>query len=593
MGACELRFAVLGTMRGWYHDRPLDIGPPKRQAVLAALLLRGGRAATASELVDAVWGEKAPSRALTALRTYVLGLRAMLEPHRPARAPAKVLLSVGGGYSLPLSGDMLDADRAEVRFVAAERARRAGESARARDLLDSGLALWAGDPLAGVPGPYATRQRARLAERRLALLQTRFELDLELGLHARILPELRALSLEQPLREGLRGQLMTALYRSGNLAEALAVYADTRQTLVRELGVEPGPELVALHRRILTSDLPAPEPRRAITVRRPRPAQLPAELPDFTGRAGIAAQLAERLVAGTGTAVAITAISGMAGVGKTALAVHVAHRVRARFPDGQLHADLGAGEPSRVLRDFLLALGVPAAEVPSAPGQRSALLRTTLAGRRVLMVLDNVRDAERIRPLLPGTPGCAVLIAGRTPLTTLPGVTTCRLEVPGPGESLALFTRIVGNHRVAAEREAAMALVVDCGCLPLTVREVAERLARNPRRRLASAVERLRETPDLVVSCTGFRLGSEQLSAEQARALRLLAASTGDLSLSEVARILERPEDVAEELAESLVNLTLLTSPAPGRYGCQYVVRRFAAGLADGRDRLCGKESRD
>ncbi|GAA4525442.1 AfsR/SARP family transcriptional regulator [Amycolatopsis samaneae] len=579
MGASGLRFAVLGSLRGWHHDRPIDLGPPKRQAVLAALLLRGGHTATTSELVDAVWGERAPAQALTALRTYVLGLRAALEPDRPARAPAKVLLSVGGGYSLPLRGHVLDTDRAETHFAAAERARRAGEPAKARDLLDSGLSLWAGDPLAGVPGPYAARQRGRLAERRVALLQTRFELDLELGGHARILPELRALTLEQPLREELRGQLMTALYRCGDLGEALEVYADTRRTLVRELGVEPGPRLAELHRRILTGDLPGPGARRKVTARRARPALLPAEPPDFTGRTGIAAHLAERLGSGAGTAVAIAAISGMAGVGKTALAVHVAHRVRERFPDGQLHADLGAAEPGVVLREFLLALGVPAAGVPATAPQRSALLRTTLAGRRVLMVLDNARDAEQVRPLLPGTPGCAVLIAGRVPLTTLPGVTTCRLEVPGPVESLGLFRRIVGRDRVSAEPGAAIALVAACGHLPLTVRKVAERLAARPSVRLASVLGELDENPGLVADCTGFRMGIEQLSAEQARALRLLAPAA-DLPLASVARLLGRPEEVAEELAESLVNLNLLTSPAPGRYGCKDVVRRFVTGPA-------------
>ncbi|WP_158887997.1 AfsR/SARP family transcriptional regulator [Amycolatopsis anabasis] len=588
MGASGLRFAVLGTVRGWQHNRPLDIGPPKRQAVLAALLLRGGQVATASELVDAVWGERPPARALTSLRTYVLGLRTTLEPDRPARAPARVLLSVGDGYSLPLGGNVLDADLAEARFAAAERARRAGDAANARDLLGSGLALWAGDPLAGVPGPYAARQRARLAERRVALLETRFQLDLELGRHAEILPELRTLTLEQPLREGLRGQLMTALYRCGRLAEALAVYVDTRRTLVRELGVEPGPDLVALHHRILTGELPARAVRPSVVARLPRRARLPADLPDFTGRAGIAAQLVERLCAGAGNAVAITAISGMAGVGKTALAVHVAHLVRDEFPDGQLYADLCGAEPARIVRDFLLALGISTDRIPGTLDQRAALLRTALAGKRVLVVLDNAHDAEQVRPLLPGTPGCAVLIAGRTPLTTLPGVTTCRLEVPGPAESLALFSRIVGRDRVAAEPEAALSVVAECGHLPLTVREVAQRLAGQPHKRLASAAGCLHEDPGLAASVAGFRLGSEQLSGEQARALRLLAASAApDLPLAAVAGILHRPEEIAEELAESLVNLNLLTSPAPGRYGCQDVVRLFATTMGEGRRGTC------
>src|SRR5690606_16526961 len=275
----------------------------------------------------------------------------------------------------------------------AEKARAAGDLCAARAGLDRALALWDGEALAGVPGPYAEAQRARLEEWRLQLLETRLDMDLEQGCHAEAVSELTALTAAHPLRERPRELLMLALYRSGRQAEALAVYADTRRLLADELGVDPRPGLQELQQRILRADphlaepsSPAPEPAPAPV----RPAQLPATVPDFTGRASFVRELGETLASAEGRVMAVSALAGIGGVGKTTLAVHVAHRARSAFPDGQLYVDLqGAGaraaEPETVLGSFLRALGTPDAAIPDSLEDRAALYRSALDGRRVLV----------------------------------------------------------------------------------------------------------------------------------------------------------------------------------------------------------------
>ncbi|WP_169814137.1 AfsR/SARP family transcriptional regulator, partial [Actinomadura kijaniata] len=277
----DLRFTVLGPVRGRCGADELDLGPPQQRALLAALLLREGRAASAQELVDALWGDDPPARAVGALRTYVSRLRRLLEPGRGSGDAARVLVTVGGGYALRLPDGALDAADFERDLAAAEAARAARDPAGARELLRTALGRWRGEPLAGLPGPFAETQRARLTERRLTALDRRFALDLVLGDHAEIVAELSALVAEHPLRERPRGLLMLALSRSGRQAEALAVYDDARRVLAEELGIEPGPELSGIHARVLASPggPGAPAPPAA------RPAQLPGDVADFTGRA--------------------------------------------------------------------------------------------------------------------------------------------------------------------------------------------------------------------------------------------------------------------------------------------------------------------
>ncbi|MHA4820418.1 AfsR/SARP family transcriptional regulator, partial [Streptomyces aculeolatus] len=322
---------------------------------------------------------------------------------------------------------------------------------------------------------------------RLTLLEHRIELDLDAARHAEAVSELTALTAGHPLRERFRELLMLALYRSGRQAEALAVYADTRRLLQDELGVDPRQELAELQQRILQADeelaAPKAEPQTGETpFRVVRPAQLPATVSDFTGRVGVVEELGKELANAPDTVMAVSSVSGIGGVGKTTLAVHVAHAARESFPDGQLYADLqGSGpspaEPAAVLGAFLRALGTPDADIPEPVDERAALYRSVLAGRRILTLLDNARDAAQIRPLLPGTEGCAALITSRTRMTDLAGAHHVDLDVMAPDEALLLFTRIVGAERVDLERDAAMDVVAACGFLPLAIRIAASRLA--------------------------------------------------------------------------------------------------------------------
>ncbi|RAY11006.1 AfsR family transcriptional regulator [Actinomadura craniellae] len=607
----ELRFAVLGPVRAWRGTTELELGAPQQQAMLAALLLRRNRTASAGDLVDALWGEEPPARATGTLRTYASRLRRALEADR---SRPEILVSAGDGYALRVPANALDSAVFEEHVAAAARARAGGDPAAAVDLLRAADGMWAGTPLAGLPGPYAEAQRIRLGERRLAALRTRLETELELGRHTTVVEELTALVDEHPLHEPLRRLLMLALYRGGRRAEALGVFSAAERVLGEELGVGPDPELADLHRRILRGDpglaaparpagppgLPAPPPAP--------PAQLPSDVPDFTGRAEIAARLRADLAAGPGEgsqATRTVLLSGIGGVGKSALAVHVAHAVRDHFPDGQLYTDLrGAGDdpadPAEVLAGFLRALGVAETTIPAGRQERAALFRSRLAGRRVLVLLDDARDAAQVRPLLPGTPSCAVLVTGRARTTGLALSRQVDLDALAPGEAVALLARIAGADRVAAEPDAAGQVAAACGFLPLAVRIAAARLAARPAWRLARFAERLaRErnrlaelrAGDLAVTAS-FRLGYDQLAPDLARAFRLLALPEGPgISLPAAAALLDLPADDAGILVESLVDLGLLESSQPDRYRYHDLLRLFARTLAEEEDGPAGRRA--
>ncbi|MFE1832417.1 BTAD domain-containing putative transcriptional regulator, partial [Streptomyces yangpuensis] len=588
----ESRFAVLGPVRAWRGAEALPSGTPQQRALLAVLLLRDGRTATAPELIDAIWGEDPPQQALATIRTYASRLRKVVDPG--------LLVTESGGYAIRLrSAATLDLGVARDLAADAESARAAGDRSLARTLLARALDLWEGEPLAGVPGPHAETERTRLAEWRLQLLETRLDLDLEVGHHAEAVSELTALTAAHPLRERLRELLMLALYRSGRQAEALAVYADTRRLLADELGVDPRPELAALQQRILNADADlarAEDPAPAATAAHVRPAQLPATVPDFTGRSSFVAELGTILSGGAQDQVmAVSALAGIGGVGKTTLAVHVAHAARPHFPDGQLYVDLQGtdarpAEPEAVLGSFLRALGTPDTAIPDSPAERAALYRSTLDGRRVLVLLDNARDAAQVRPLLPGTAGCAALVTSRVRMAGLAGAHLVDLDVMSPEEALQLFTRIVGEERVGAERQAALDVVGACGFLPLAIRIAASRLA--ARRTWTVSVlaaklgdERRRldelQAGDLAVKAT-FELGYGQLEPAQQRAFRLLGLADGpDISLSAAAAVLDLPEYDTEDLLEALVDCSLLESAAPGRYRFHDLVRLYARACAE------------
>ncbi|MGX1758134.1 AfsR/SARP family transcriptional regulator [Streptomyces lydicus] len=635
----RLRFQVLGPVRAWRGDRPLHLGPAQQRAMLAVLLLHGGRPVSVTQLVDALWGERPPTRAVGTLRTYVSRLRGLLEPDRKSRQPARLLVSSSGGYALRVADEALDAAGFEERLVTARRLRGLGDTAGACLQLREALALPEGVALAGLPGPYAQRQRDRFTELCVTAQEELFDCVLELGRYTDSMADsiagLRVFAAEHPLRERAQALLMRALHREGRRAEALAVYAATRRTLVAELGTEPGGELRALYAELRegagskgigagagagagsgarsgprsgpvadrtrpdrdTSPLgpPPPVPTQLLPV----PAQLPPDIADFTGRAEAVAHLTSALLgAAGGRAPVVATLSGLGGVGKTALAVHVAHTVRDRFPDGQLYAELrGNGlapaDSGAVLTDFLCALGVSGSAIPDGLEQKAALYRSLLADRGVLVVLDNARDGAQVRPLLPGAPGCAVLVTSRVRTLALPGARCVDVEVMDEGEGLGLFGAIVGAERVAAEPEVARELVAACGGLPLAVRIVAARLVSRPGRSMADLVARLSDerrrldelrVGDLGVEAT-FRDGYEALGPDLAHAFRAFAlCSMPTFCRGAAAALLDTTDEEAEAAVEMLVDAGLVELHGDDRYRYHELVGLFARRLGEAHD---------
>ncbi|MFJ2193339.1 AfsR/SARP family transcriptional regulator [Kitasatospora sp. NPDC087861] len=593
----ELRFAVLGPVRGWRDGGELALGSPQQRSLLLSLLLRANHTVSLGQLVDDLWGEDPPAKPTAVIRTYVHRLRRILGP--------TALTSLGGGYLLTVDPGGLDIDRCEELVGEAKELRGAGEHAHAAATLRSVLALWQGEPMSGLPGPYAERQRGEWAERRVTVLESCLEAEVEAGPSGEAVAELTAVAAEHPLRERFSELLMLALYRAGRQAEALSVYRATDRRLQAQLGVAAGPGLRELQRRILVADatlvtpaLLAPAaPRTGTAAARPPyqppgpPTQVPADLADFTGREAQTEALRTVLLAPR--TVPVATVSGLGGVGKTALAVHVAHGLAADFPDGQLYVDLHGADghptpPEEVLGAFLRALGVPADTLPVEPAERSAQFRSLLSGRRVLVVLDNARDAEQIRPLLPGRPGCAVLVTSRARLGSLPNAHVVELPAFAPEEALGLLGQVVGEQRLRAEPDTAGELVRLCGHLPLAVRILAARLACRPDWSMARLLDKLSEnrlrldvlrTGDLAVE-SAFRFGYDQLTSDQARAFRLLAVpDVPDLSPGAVAAVLGLPEHAAEELAESLVDCSMLETVPPDRYRFHDLLRAFAQRL--------------
>ncbi|MGI5290350.1 ATP-binding protein [Nonomuraea polychroma] len=451
--------------------------------------------------------------------------------------------------------------------------------------------------------PIVTDDSPHLAERRLALLERRLGEDIEEGRHAEVIAELSVLCAEHPARERLCGLLMLALYRAGRQSEAIGVFTGTRERLAEELGIDPSPELTQLHRRIITAD-PGLDAKGAQPdenpVATPVPRQLPADTADFTGREPDIEEVTRALRSGNTSALVVSAVAGAGGMGKTTLAVHVAHRLVTALPDGQLFVDLQGTRPRPlapevVLGSFLRSLGVDIATVSEDLSERAAVYRSVLADRRVLILLDNAASVAQVRPLLPGAAGCAVLVTSRAKLGGLSGARHLDLQVMARDEALTLLVKVVGEPRVAAERQAASDLTRACGYLPLAIRIVASRLAARPgwslarmRDRMADERRRLAElrVDDLAVEAT-FALGYDQRDEAHARAFRLLAVPCArDLPSAAAAAALDREEPDAEELCEALVDVSMIESPSPGRYRHHDLLKLFA------RSRIADEEKR-
>ncbi|HYW23941.1 MAG TPA: AfsR/SARP family transcriptional regulator [Terriglobales bacterium] len=477
-----MRFRMLGPLRvrgsgGWVR-----IAAEQPRVVLAVLLEEAGRAVSTDRLIDAVWEDRPPRTAANTVAAYVLRLRRLIG--------GDAFITRGRGYELSVGDDDVDALVFERALAAARRDLHAGRLECGAVRLAGALALWTrSEPaLADVPSRPALEARvAHLELLRHGAAEEHTAVLLDLGRHAEVVDDLYRLAAEQPLRERRWELLMTALQRCDRRADALAAYARARKVLSAELGVEPDARLRHLHEAILAGQRAA----RPVAAERPLavPAQLPADVSGFTGRARELEALDAMLAAADGPAgaAAVCAVAGAAGVGKTALAVHWSHRVAARFSDGQLYANLrGHATPTRpieALARFLRALGVPGERVPADVDEAGALFRSVVAGRRMLILLDDARDAEQVRPLLPGSPECLTLVTSRDRLGGLiarDGARPLALAALADGEAHRLLATLLGATRVAAEPRATAEVARLCGNLPLALRLAAADLAIHP-----------------------------------------------------------------------------------------------------------------
>jgi hypothetical protein len=513
------------------------------------------------------------------------------------------------GYVLPLPSDGTDVQVAERLLT---QGTQSADPADAVRQLQSALALWRGQPLADVTQlDWLSRQAERLVLLQMRIRQELSEARLAAGEHARILPELEQMVADHPLNERVHGQLMLALYRSGRQADALAIYHRLRRTLGEELGIDPSRDLRDLETAILQQDpsLDVQARGTASVSATPVPAQLPPAVAAFTGRGAELACLdaiaAEAALAGPASpaAAVISAVSGTAGVGKTALAVHWAHRVAGQFPDGQLYVNLrgfdpsgAALEPGQALRGFLDAFGVPSTRIPEDPTAQTGLFRSLLAGKRVLVVLDNARDAEQVRPLLPGSPGCLAVVTSRSDLASLvaaEGARPVSLDLLPVAEAGELLARRLGEARVASEPAAVSEIIERCARLPLALAIAAAHAAARPGFPLAAIAAGLRgatanldpfDGTDLATDVRAVFSWSCRLLGEDAAGLFvLLGLHPGpDISVRAAASLAGIPPRRAEALLAELAGAHLLSEPSPGRYAAHDLLRAYAAEQAPG-----------
>ncbi|GAA0418885.1 SARP family transcriptional regulator [Acrocarpospora corrugata] len=564
----------------------MPLGARKPQALLAALLMDDNRVVPSDRLVEALWGEDPPGTARAILHTYVSVLRRLFQDF----GEEEVIVSHPAGYTVLVPAGSLD--RREFERLAAE-GRQAAAAERHHEAVETfraALALWRGPALGGVGDSFLKAEAARLDELRLTISEQLIGAEFALGRHAQVLGELTALVSRHPTHERLRGDLMIALYRVGRQSDALAVYRQGRQALVEELGVEPGPELRAVHEAILKSNAallgPVSPPKRHSLV----PAQMPPATIDFTGRAPETDALTTLLAAGSSMPVCV--VSGPGGSGKSSLAVHAAHRVAGHYPDGQLYIELlGTSEaplaPGEVLGRILRQLGeVP----PDSTEDRTAHYRSMLARRRVLVVLDDAATESQVRPLLPGSAGCGVLITSRNRLAALSGAALVELDVLAREEAVELLSRIAGPARIEAEPEAAARIVEQCGHLPLAIRIAGARLAARRRWSVAFLAGRLADErhrlDELAVGDQEVRasimLSYRMLHERGKRTLRCLGSlGLPDFPVWIAAALIEAGHDEAERMLEQLVDAQLVEVEGVDgvghvRYRLHELVRLFA-----------------
>ncbi|MGC4811178.1 AfsR/SARP family transcriptional regulator [Micromonospora sp. DT228] len=640
-------FGILGSLDVRVEGRPLTVGGTRSQLLLAGLLLQAGRTVVVNELADLLWDGDPPATARKQIQTAVFQVRRAL-----GITTADLLHTDSVGYRLSVSERQVDLHQFSGMVLNAREFASRGDPVRAVEEFRAALRLWRGQPLAGLPGSVIERHATRLEELRLTAIEECTEIELRLGRHRQLIPELRALADALPLRERATGLLMTALAGDGRQAEAITVYHDRAAVLREQLGVDPGPFLNAAYVELLrgaqsparTETTPtaldgrSASPRKSVRAsdhepaspaadqnfravaaagtdgarragRRGTqedsagplvpPAQLPVDVRGFAGRAEMLVQL-DNHVGNSATAsgtVVIIALSGTAGVGKTALAVHWAHRVAHRFPDGQLYINLHGFGPlddavttGEAVRTLLDGLGVPAHRVPTGVDACAALYRSVMAGRRVLVLLDNARDAAQIRPLLPATPGCIVLVTSRNNLSGLvarEGAVPLTIDVLPRADARSLLAARLGPVRLEQEPAAVEQVIDRCAGLPLALAIAAARAVADGWRTLAQVADTLAGAEEHLDPFVGsdittdirtvFMWSYRQLRIPAARLFRLLGICPGDtVAVAVAVSLTGTPVDSVTAALRELVEVHLLHEVGPGRFGFHDLLRTFA-----------------
>ncbi|MER5195657.1 AfsR/SARP family transcriptional regulator [Streptomyces sp. NPDC002755] len=605
-----MRVTVLGPLRARRDGVELELGPPRRKALLALLLAQVGQPVLPSDIVEVLWGESAPDSAMNVVYRHVGALRKVLGP---------VLVRASGGYRLDLDVAQLDLLQFRALRARAGQSRRAGDDAEGLRQLIEALGLWRGPVAGGLPASTRAHPLFQRVDREHPdTVKEAADAALSAGdVHVeRVLQPLRQAALAHPLDEALHARLVTALVRTGHGGEARRSYQDVIGRLSEELGLDPGPELAGAGKEVArphadapspgepdvrTAPLAPPPPAPSDGVERTRPAQLPPDSGVFNGRHTELDQVRGLLPADglPGRSVVVSAIGGMAGVGKTTLAIHWAHEIAPRYPDGQLYADLrgfdpgaAAVGPAQVLRTFLDALGIAPEHLPVSTDAQASLYRSLLVGKRVLVVLDNARDSEQVRPLLPGAAGCLAVVTSRNFLSGLvaQGAHPLVLDVLDATDSHAFLARRLGRERLAAQPDAVEDIIRACAGLPLALAIVSARTAMNPHGDLAVLAAELRHEDDRLAGLsagdpstdleTVFSWSCQALTPLAARLFRRLALHPGpDVSLDAASSLLGLPQTEARRALSELTGAHLLTERFAGRYLCHDLLRAYASEL--------------
>ncbi|MFJ2796542.1 MULTISPECIES: BTAD domain-containing putative transcriptional regulator [unclassified Streptomyces] len=598
-----LEFRILGPLEIWRGSEQVVVGGPRQQSALAMLLLETDRIVPLERLIEAVWHNDPPATARAQIQICISGLRRVLgEGESGPRID-----TVRPGYVLKPEGMTVDLWKFESQVAVARRELGGGNFTQAARTFRSALELWRGAALIDVDSPLVQRAVVHLNERRLIVLEECLETELAAGKVQDVLRELLELTHEHPLRERGKILLMKALYRAGRRAEALDVYRTARADMIDQLGIEPCDDLQKLHQAILEG---APEPASAqpatpsnpISNSYARPQLLPATIADFTGRSAIVTSVLSAAVpiddsVDSGYTVPVNLIFGPGGAGKTALAIHTAHRLVERFPDGQLYAKLRAGgeevSSADILKRFLRVLGVQDSELPQGVDERAEIYRDLISRRRVLIVLDDAMSEAQVAPLLPGSSTNSVLITSRRRLATLPVANRYELKAMNHDDAVDLLANILGIERVAAQPDAIDTLCELCGYLPLNLRVVSARLASRPRWAVADMVDRMLHESERLDELSRDEIGLRasisisyhDLSADAQRLLRRLALLDAPNYASWIGSPLlqtdlRRAIDIMDELVEAyLIDAEEESFAEPIRYRFHDMVRQFAREL--------------